>query len=91
MWAELFFNIVPTHIDAYVPLLDELENPLLVKVGALGPYGCFYVLNGGETVPFECPLQSREEVEVTGRQVGTVGGVVQAIGENISTISGSIN
>jgi hypothetical protein len=29
--------------------------------------------------PFECPLQSREEVEVAGRQVGTVGGVVQAL------------
>jgi hypothetical protein len=29
-------------------------------------------------VPFECPLQSREE-EVAGRQVGTVGGVVQAL------------
>jgi hypothetical protein len=37
IWAEwgiswLFFNIVPTNIDAFVPLLHELEEHLLVKV-----------------------------------------------------------
>jgi hypothetical protein len=88
MWAErgisrLFFNIVPTDADAFVPPLHELEEPLLLKVGALGtdkyPYGCFNVFNGGETAPLKCPLQSSKEVEVAGRQVGTVGGVVQAI------------
>jgi hypothetical protein len=36
MWAErgisrLFFNIVPTGIDAFVPPLHELEALLLVK------------------------------------------------------------
>jgi hypothetical protein len=55
----------------------------LKKVGILGtdecPYGCFDVFIGGETAPFECPLQSREEVEVAGRQVGNVGDVVQAL------------
>jgi hypothetical protein len=71
MWAErdisrLFFNIVPTDPDAFVPPLHELERSLLVKVGVLGPYGCFNVFIGGETAPFECPLQSREEVEVLG-------------------------
>jgi hypothetical protein len=88
MWAEWgisrqFFNIVPTNIDAFVPLLHELEEPLFVKVGVLGldecSYSCFNVFTGGETVPFDCPLQSREEVEVTGHQVGTVGGVVLAL------------
>jgi hypothetical protein len=44
MWAErsisrLFFNIVPTDTDAFVPPVHELEEPLLVKVGVLGPYG----------------------------------------------------
>jgi hypothetical protein len=63
MWAQrgisrLFFNIVPTDADAFVPPLHELEEPLLVKVGVLGPYGCFTVFIGGETAPFECPLQS---------------------------------
>jgi hypothetical protein len=48
MWAErgisrLFFNIVLNDIDAFVPALHELEEPLLVKVGVLGPYGCFNV------------------------------------------------
>jgi hypothetical protein len=84
MWADWgiyrpFFNIVPTDIDAFVPPLHVLEEPLLVKVGVMGPYDCFSVFIGGETAPFECPLQSREEVEVAGRQVGTVGGVVQAL------------
>jgi hypothetical protein len=88
LWAErgisrIFFNIVTTDIDAFVPPFHELENPLLVKVCVLGtdecPYGCFNVFIGGETAPFECPLQSREEVEVAGCQVGTVGGVVQAL------------
>jgi hypothetical protein len=55
-WAEqdisqLFFNIVPTDIDAFVPLLHELEEPLLVKVDVLGLYGCFIVFIGGETCP----------------------------------------
>jgi hypothetical protein len=77
--SRLFFNIVPTDIDTLVPPLHELENPLLVKVGVLCPYGCFNVFIGGETAPFECPLQRREEVEVSGRQVETVGGVVQAL------------
>jgi hypothetical protein len=45
----LFFNIVPTDIDAFVPPLHELEEPLLVKVGVLGPYGCFSVFTGGES------------------------------------------
>jgi hypothetical protein len=84
MWAErgiswLFFNIVSTDIDAFVPPLHELEEPLLVKVGVLGLYGCFNVYIGDETAPFERPLQSREEVEVIGRRVGTVRGVVQAL------------
>jgi hypothetical protein len=53
MWAErgisrLFFNIVPTDIDAFVPPLHELEEPLLVKVCVLGPYGCFNVFIGDE-------------------------------------------
>jgi hypothetical protein len=52
---------------------------MLVKVGVLGPYGFFNVFTGGETAPFECSLQSREEVEAAERQVGTVGGVVQAL------------
>jgi hypothetical protein len=48
MWSEwgisrLFFNIVPTNIDALVPLLHEIEEPLLVKVGVLGPYGALQV------------------------------------------------
>jgi hypothetical protein len=78
MWAErgisrLFFNIVPTDIDVFVSPLHEPEEPLLVKVSVLAPYGCFSVFIGGEMAPFECPLQNREEVEVTGRQVGTRG------------------
>jgi hypothetical protein len=84
MWAErgisrLFFNIVSTGTDEFVPPLHELEEPLLVKVGVLGQYGCFNVFIGGETAPFGCPLQSGEELEVAGRQVGTVRGVVQAL------------
>jgi hypothetical protein len=60
MWAEwgisqLFFNIVHTNTDAFVPPLHKLEEPFLVKVGVLGtdkcPYGCFTVLIGGETAP----------------------------------------
>jgi hypothetical protein len=40
MWAErgisrLFFNIVPTDIDAFVPPYHELQEPLLGKVGVL--------------------------------------------------------
>jgi hypothetical protein len=54
--------MVPTDIDAFVPPLHELEEPLLVKVCVLDPHGCFNVLICGETAPFECPLQSREEV-----------------------------
>jgi hypothetical protein len=62
MWAErgiswLFLNIVPTDIDAFVPPLHDLEEPLLVKVGVLGPYGSFNVFIGGETAPFECPSE----------------------------------
>jgi hypothetical protein len=73
MWAErgispLYFNIVPTDIDAFVR-----------KVGVLGPYVCCKVFICGETASFECPLQSREGVEVARRQVGTLGNVVQAI------------
>jgi hypothetical protein len=84
MWAERdfsrpFFNIVPTDTDTFVPPLHEFEEPPLVKVGVLSLYGCFSVFIGAETAPFECPLQSREEVEVAGRQVGTVGGVVHAL------------
>jgi hypothetical protein len=86
MWAVqgswLFLNIVPTDIDAFAPPLHKLEEPLLVKVGVLGTdkylYDCFNIFIGGETTPFECLLQSREEVEVTGRPVGTVGGMVWA-------------
>jgi hypothetical protein len=75
MWAErgisrLFFNIDPTDIDAFFPPLHELEEPLLVKFGVLGPYGCFSVFTGGETAPFECSLQSREEVEALGARSG---------------------
>jgi hypothetical protein len=75
MWVEcgisqLFFNIVPTDIDAFIPLLHELEEPLLVKVGVLGLYGCFNIFIGRETAPFKCPLQSREEVEVLGARSG---------------------
>jgi hypothetical protein len=82
MWVEqvisrLFYKIVPTEIDAFVPLLHELEQPLLVRV--LCPYGCFSVFIGDEMASFECPLQSREEVEVAGPQFGTVGGVVQVL------------
>jgi hypothetical protein len=81
--SRLFFNIVPTDIDAFVPPLHEPEEPLLVKVGVLRPHDYFSVVTGGETAPFECPLQSKEgkeEVEVAGRQVGTVGGgVAQAL------------
>jgi hypothetical protein len=96
MWAERdislpFFNIVPTDSDAFVPPLHELGEPLLVNVGVLGPYGCFSVFIGGETAPFECPLQSRGEVEVAGRQVGTVGGVFQALpteGGNMAAVWG---
>jgi hypothetical protein len=81
--SRVFFNIVPTDIDAFVPPLHELEEPLVVKVSVLGTdecsYGCLNVFIGGETVPFECPLQSREEVEVAGCQVGTLGGVVQVL------------
>jgi hypothetical protein len=82
MWVQrgiswLFFNIVPTNIDAFAPPLHELEEPLLVKVSVLCtdecPCGCFSVFIGAEMVPFECPLQSRKEVQVTGHQVGTVG------------------
>jgi hypothetical protein len=79
MWTEqgsspLFFNIVPTDIDIFVPPLHDLEEPLLVNVGVLctdkRPYGCFSVFIGGETAPFECPLQSRKEVEATGPRSG---------------------
>jgi hypothetical protein len=88
MWAErgisrLFFNIVPTDTDAFVPPLHELEESLLVKVDVPRtnerPYGCFSVFIGGETTPFECPLQILEEVEVAGPQVGTVEDAVQAL------------
>jgi hypothetical protein len=66
MWAErgisrLFFNIVPTDTDSFVPPLHELEEILLLKDGALGPYGRFNVFIGGETAPIECPLQSRKK------------------------------
>jgi hypothetical protein len=37
------------------------------------------VFIGGKTAPFKCSLQSREEVEAAGRQVVTLGGVVQAL------------
>jgi hypothetical protein len=52
MWVErgisqLFLNIVPTDIHAFVPPLHELQEPLLVKVGVLGPYGCFIVFISG--------------------------------------------
>jgi hypothetical protein len=65
MWAEQgisqpFFNIISTNIDAFISPLQELEEPLLVKVDVLGPYGCFSIFIGGETATFECPLQSRE-------------------------------
>jgi hypothetical protein len=40
---------------------------------------CFNVFIGGDTVPFECSFQSRERVEVAVSEVGTVGGVVQAL------------
>jgi hypothetical protein len=54
-----------------------------VKVGVLGtdecPYGCLNIFIGGETVPFECPIQSREEVEDAGNQGRTAGGVIQAL------------
>jgi hypothetical protein len=78
MWSErgisrLFLNIVATDVDPFIPPLHELEEPLLVKVGALGPYGCFNVFIGAKTAHFECPLERREEVEVAGRQAGTVG------------------
>jgi hypothetical protein len=42
-------------------------------------YGCFSFFISGEMAPFECPLRSREEVEVAGHQVGTVGGVIPAL------------
>jgi hypothetical protein len=77
--SRLFFNIVLIDTDAFVPPLHEHEEPLLVEVGVLGPYDCFNVFIGGETAPFKCPFQTREEVEVAGRQVGTVEGVVQAL------------
>jgi hypothetical protein len=77
--SRLFFDIVPKNTDAFAPPLHELAEPLLVKVGVLGPYGRFYIFIGGEMAPFDCPLQSREEMEVVGRQVGIVGGVVQAL------------
>jgi hypothetical protein len=53
MWTErgisrLFLNIVPTDIDAFVPPLHELEEPLLVKVGVLGPCGYFNVFEVGK-------------------------------------------
>jgi hypothetical protein len=76
--TRLLLIIVPTDINAFVPPLHELEGPLLVKVGVLGPYGCFSVFILGETAPFECPLQSKEHVKVADHHVGTVGGVVQA-------------
>jgi hypothetical protein len=88
MWAErgisqLFFNTVPADTDAFVPPLQKLEKPQLVKVGVLGSdeclYGCFNIFTGGEKVPFECPLQSTEKVEVAGCQVGTVWGLVQVL------------
>jgi hypothetical protein len=65
MWAErgisrLFFNSVPTDIDAFVPLLHELEEPLLVKVGVLGPYGCFNVFTGGVTDATSGNFEKRE-------------------------------
>jgi hypothetical protein len=80
MWAErdisrLFFNIVPTDTDTFVPPLHELEEPLLVKVVS-------WVRTAASTSSLVVklrPRQSREKVEVAGRQVGTVGGVVQAL------------
>jgi hypothetical protein len=65
MWEErvisrLFFITVHIDIDAFVPPLHRLEEPLLVKVGVLGtdecPYGCYNIFIGGERVPFECPV-----------------------------------
>jgi hypothetical protein len=65
MWAErgiseLFFNIVPTDIAAFVSPLHKLENPLFVKVSVLGTDGRFSIFIG-ETAPFECPLRKREK------------------------------
>jgi hypothetical protein len=50
--------------------LHELEELLLVKVGVLGPYGCFSVFVDGETTPFECPLQSTEKWKSLGVRSG---------------------
>lgn len=50
-----------------VPVTDELAN------------GSFNFCIAGDTLPTQCLLQNREEVEVAGHQVGTVGQVVQAL------------
>jgi hypothetical protein len=83
MWAErgispLFFNIVPTDIDVFVSPLHELQEPLLVKFGVLGPYGCFSVFIGGQTAPIKCSFQSREEVKVARGSVVGRGTMLQA-------------
>jgi hypothetical protein len=81
MWSErgisrLLFNIVPTDIDAFVTASRAWRTPVGKSrcSGYECPYGCSSVFTGGETAPFKCPLQSREEAEFAGRQVGTVGG-----------------
>jgi hypothetical protein len=72
----LLLNIVPTDIDAFVPPLYELEEPLLIKVGL---WVRTNALTSSLVVKRQCPLKSREEVEVAGRQVGTVEVVIQAL------------
>jgi hypothetical protein len=76
--SRVSFNIVTTDIDAFVPSLHELENSV-GKSRCPGSVRLRRRLHWGETAPFECPLQIREEVDVAGRQVATVGGVVQTL------------
>jgi hypothetical protein len=75
MWAErgisrLSFNIVPTDTDAFVPPLYELEEPLLVKICVLGPYGCFKVFIGDETAPFDCHFKIGKKRNSLGVRTG---------------------
>jgi hypothetical protein len=79
MWAErgisrLFFKIVPTDIDAFVPPLHEVEQPLLVKVAVLDtdeyPYGCFSVFIGGERRPSSVLFNVGENCKSLGARSG---------------------
>lgn len=70
----LFFNVVPTDVDAFVVPLHEVEELLFVKLRVLVTdelaNGGFNFCIACETLPSQRLLQSKEELEIAERQVG---------------------